>query len=176
MSSVSCMPVVNGRSIRFCSVIGALVAITLAACGGGGSGSTDNGTSGAAQSTDTSACAMDTRKDTYSAGLAKQAGALSIKLMEATPAPPQKQSNAMTLQVVDGAGKPVDGATLSVTPFMPDHGHGSSVKPTVKAMGGGLYDVTNVYLPMPGLWRITVTVQMPNVAPQDAAFSFCIDG
>jgi hypothetical protein len=29
---------------------------------------------------------------------------------------------------------------------------------------------------MPGLWRLTVTVQMPNVAAQDAAFQFCIDG
>jgi hypothetical protein len=59
---------------------------------------------------------------------------------------------------------------------MPDHGHGSSVKPAVTPKGGGTYDVTNVYLPMPGLWRLTVTVQMPNAAPQDAAFSFCIDG
>ena len=96
--------------------------------------------------------------------------------MESNPAPPAKQSNVLTLQVADASGKPVDGATLSVLPYMPDHGHGSSVKPTVTAKGGGTYEVTNVYLPMPGLWRLTVTVQMPNVAAQDAAFSFCIDG
>lgn len=149
------------------------VALGAAACssssdGGGGS----SGTSGT-----TSACATDTRKDVYTAGLAKQtAGALSVKLMEASPAPPAKQSNALTFQVTDAAGKPVDGATLSVTPFMPDHGHGSSVKPTIAPMGGGTYAVTNVYLPMPGLWRLTVTVQMPNVAAEDVAFSFCIDG
>ena len=147
--------------------------------GGASSGESSSGTSGAAAA---SACAQDTRKDTYAVGLAKQttttssAGALSVKLMEASPAPPQKQSNTLTLQVVDAAGKPVDNATLSVTPFMPDHGHGSSVKPTVTPMGGGTYDVANVYLPMPGLWRLTVTVQMPNVAAEDVAFSFCIDG
>jgi hypothetical protein len=156
-----------------------IVATALAACSSssGGDDGTSGSTSGASGGTTSAACAQDTRKDIYTAGLAKQTpGALSIKLMEATPAPPQKQSNEMTLQVVDAAGKPVDGATLSVTPYMPDHGHGSSVKPTVTAKGGGVYDVTNVYLPMPGLWRLTVTVQMPNAAPQDAAFAFCIDG
>jgi len=142
----------------------------------GGDGST-GGTSGAV-TTMSAACMADTRKDIYTAGLTKQtaSGALSIELMNATPAPPQKESNALVLKVASAGGAPVDGATLSVVPFMPDHGHGSSVKPTVTPMGGGLYDVSNVYLPMPGLWRLTVTVQMPDVAAQDAAFQFCIDG
>ncbi|MDB4934293.1 MAG: hypothetical protein JWP87_1265 [Labilithrix sp.] len=158
-------------------VVLAGLAILAGACSSSDDGT--SGTSGASGTTGTtSACATDARKDVYTAGLAKQTtpGALSVKLMAASPAPPAKQSNELTLQVVDAAGAPVDGATVSVTPFMPDHGHGSSVKPTVTPKGGGTYDVTNVYLPMPGLWRLTVTVQMPNVAPQDAAFSFCIDG
>jgi hypothetical protein len=153
----------------------AAFALVAAACSSSDDGT--SGTSGTSGTTTPSACASDTRKDTYIAGLSKPtAGALSVKLVEATPAPPAKQSNTLMLQVVDTAGAPVEGATLSVTPFMPDHGHGSSVKPTVTPKGGGTYEVTNVYLPMPGLWRLTVTVQMPNVAPQDAAFSFCIDG
>ena len=158
--------------------IALLVVGTLAACSSSSGGTVDGASSGASGSpATTSACATDTRKDVYTAGLAKQtSGALSIKLMEANPAPPAKQSNVLTFQVDDASGKAVDGATLSVTPFMPDHGHGSSVKPTITAKGGGTYEVTNVYLPMPGLWRLTVTVQMPNVAAQDAAFSFCIDG
>lgn len=164
--------------------IAATALLLSSACSSGGDGGTSSGesTSGTSGSAAASACAQDTRKDTYAVGLAKQtsttsgAGALSVKLMEASPAPPQKQSNTLTLQVVDAAGKPVENATLSVTPFMPDHGHGSSVKPTVTSKGGGTYEVANVYLPMPGLWRLTVTVQMPNVAPQDAAFQFCIDG
>ncbi|MDB5213897.1 MAG: hypothetical protein JWO86_1824 [Myxococcaceae bacterium] len=153
-------------------LVGAALGCSSGGDGGGGSGTADAGTTTGA------ACAADNRKDIYAAGMAKQTGtgALSIKLMDAMPAPPQKQSNTMVLQVLDSAGAPVDGATVSVTPFMPDHGHGSSVKPTVTAKGGGLYDVANVYLPMPGLWRLTVTVQMPSVAAQDAAFQFCIDG
>jgi hypothetical protein len=173
-------PLFAGRARALGGGILGAIALVASACSSGGSdggGSGTGGTSGAITTMST-ACAADNRKDIYAAGLAKETstGALSIKLMEATPAPPQKQSNALVLQVVDAAGKPVDGATLSVTPFMPDHGHGSSVKPTVTPMGGGVYDVANVYLPMPGLWRLTVTVQMPNVAAQDAAFQFCIDG
>lgn len=170
------------RSASFVCLAALATLSALAALAGGCSSSSGGdgatgGTSGAVMTT-SAACAADNRKDIYTAGLSKQTGAggLSIKLMEATPAPPQKQSNALVLQVVDAAGKPVDGATVSVTPFMPDHGHGSSVKPTVMPMGGGVYDVSNVYLPMPGLWRLTVTVQMPNVAADDAAFQFCIDG
>ena len=153
----------------------ASVALVVTAC----SSSTDEGGSSGTSGTSgqSSACAADTRKDVYTAGLSKQSsGALSVKVMEATPAPPAKQSNTLTFVVTDPAGKPVDGATLSVTPFMPDHGHGSSVKPTITPRGGGAYEVKNVYLPMPGLWRLTVTVQMPDVAAQDVAFSFCIDG
>jgi hypothetical protein len=162
-------------ALRYALFAAAAASAALGCSSSGDSGTA--GTSGAVTTTGT-ACTADNRKDIYTAGLAKQTatGALSIKVMDAMPAPPQKQSNALVLQVVDAAGMPVDGATVSVTPFMPDHGHGSSVKPTVTAKGGGLYDVANVYLPMPGLWRLTVTVQQPNVAAQDAAFQFCIDG
>ena len=154
------------------AVLTVLTVLTVLACSTSDGGS-DPGTSGGS----TSACAQDGRKDVYTAGLAKQtAAALSVKIMSATPAPPAKLTNALTLQLLDAGGQPLDGATLSIAPFMPDHGHGSAVKPTVTAKGGGVYDVTNLYYPMPGLWRLTVTIQLPNVAAQDVAFSFCIDG
>jgi len=164
------------RRLALAPIVAAVAVLAPACSSSSGDGNT-GGTSGAS-TTMSAACMADTRKDIYTAGLTKQtaSGALSIELMNATPAPPQKESNALVLKVVGAGGAPVDGATLSVVPFMPDHGHGSSVKPTVTPMGGGLYDVSNVYLPMPGLWRLTVTVQMPNVAAQDAAFQFCIDG
>jgi hypothetical protein len=151
----------------------ALAVATLVAACSTSDGGDPAGTSGGT----TSACAQDSRKDVYTAGLSKQtAAALSVKVMSATPAPPAKLTNALTLQLLDAGGQPLDGATLSVVPFMPDHGHGSAIKPTVTPKGGGVYDVTNLYYPMPGLWRVTVTVQLPNLAAQDVAFSFCIDG
>jgi hypothetical protein len=98
-------------------------------------------------------------------------------MVEATPAPPAKGTNAMTLELTDAGGKPIDGATITVTPFMPDHAHGSAVTPVVAPAGPGRYSVTKVYLPMAGLWRITVSVQAASGAPvQDAVFQFCLDG
>src|SRR5687767_14054395 len=75
------------------------------------------------------ACANDTRKDVYAAGLTKQSSGLSVRIMDATPAPPHKGTNALKLQVLDGNGKGVTGAILRITPFMPDHGHTSAVTP-----------------------------------------------
>jgi hypothetical protein len=82
----------------------------------------------------------------------------------------------MTIEVVDANGAGVDGATIKVTPSMPDHGHGRAQKPEVAAVGGGKYAVTKVYLSMAGLWEIKVAVQRPGVEVQTATFNFCLDG
>jgi hypothetical protein len=123
------------------------------------------------------ACASDARKDVYTAGLSKQGAGLTVKIVDATPAPPAKGTNVMTLQVLDGAGKPLDGASVQVTPFMPDHGHGSAVPPVVTPAGSdGKYAVDKVYLAMAGLWQLTITVTPAGGTRGEVVFSFCLDG
>jgi len=148
--------------------------LSLAACGGGDDATQPSTTSGATAIS--TACAADTRKDVYVAGLTKPAGALSVKLMDASPSPPSTGVNTLTLEVMDAAGAPVDGATITVTPWMPDHAHGSSVKPAVAAAGSGTYTVSNVYLVMAGLWQVKVSVQRAPGDVQEAMFQFCLDG
>lgn len=140
------------------------------------SSSDDGGSSGSSGQAGGGACAQDTRKDVYTAGISKPADALVVRIVDATPAPPAKGMNAMTIQVADGAGKPVDGATLTLTPFMPDHGHGSAATPVVTAKGDGKYAVEKIYLPMAGLWTLTVKVEIAGAAPAQTTFSFCLDG
>ncbi|MBX3209427.1 MAG: FixH family protein [Labilithrix sp.] len=149
----------------------ALASVVLsAACSGD-----DDGDSGAPPPA--TGCAADDRKDIYTAGLSKPAGALSVKLVDATPGPPIKGTNAMTIEVLDAGGQPVDGATVTVTPWMPDHAHGSAVKPVVTGLGGGKYTVEKVYLAMAGLWQIKIAVQPAGGGPlQEATFQFCLDG
>jgi hypothetical protein len=145
------------------------VGFLLAACG-----SDDSSGNGSALST---GCAADNRKDVYTAGMTKPAGSLEVKILDAKPGPPVKGTNEMTLEVLDASGQPVDGASITVTPFMPDHAHGSAVTPIVTPSGGGKYAVTKVYLAMAGLWKITVSIQLPGAAAlQEAAFQFCLDG
>jgi hypothetical protein len=158
------------RRVSIASVI-VLGSLALAGCS-----SNDDAGSGSGVASATTGCSADTRKDVYTTGLTKQAGSFSIKIVEAAPSPPSKGTNAMTFELLDQAGTPVDGATMTITPFMPDHGHGSAVTPVVTASGGGKYAISKLYFAMAGLWRVTVSVQTPAAGIQEAAFQFCLDG
>jgi hypothetical protein len=151
------------------TLIATVLFASLAACGGTMSG-------------DDSApynCAAETRADTFTVGLPKtgQGGMLEFKLMTADPAPPARgdntwniQINAMTSGVV---GNGVAGGSLSVTPFMPDHAHGSPIQVVVTDKGGGAYELSPVNLWMPGLWQ--TTIEATSASGTDVAvFAFCI--
>jgi hypothetical protein len=86
-----------------------------------------------------------------------QGGALSVAVRTSPSQPPPRGTCAVELTVTDAAGTPVDGLAVVVVPFMPSHGHGASVKPTVTARGGGRYEVANVTLFMPGSWELRTT-------------------
>ena len=93
--------------------------------------------------------------------------------MSADPAPPAQYLNTWVLKVEDSAGDPVSGATItSVTPFMPDHGHGTSV-PQIVANPDGTITVSNLYLFMLGVWRTTIVAQAGSIM-DGAQFWFCV--
>ncbi|MEW6426893.1 MAG: FixH family protein [Thermodesulfobacteriota bacterium] len=56
----------------------------------------------------------------------------------------------------------VEKATVSVTPWMPAHNHGSNLQPTVIERGAGLYTVENIDLIMEGKWDLRVEVDGPD--------------
>jgi hypothetical protein len=86
-------------------------------------------------------------------------GALSIEVRTGPEQPPPLGQSAAQLTVEDATTlAPVDGLDLTVVPWMPAMGHGSSVSPTVTPMGGGVYLVTNLYLYMPGTWQLRTTL------------------
>lgn len=122
-------------------------------------------------------CAAEKRADVFQIGLRKvMPSGFAVSLVEAKPAPPVKGDNFWTLRVTDAQGAPIDGADVSIVPFMPDHGHGSALKSTVTSTGAdGKYTVSRVYLPMAGFWEITVTVTR-GATTEEARFGFCLDG
>lgn len=79
--------------------------------------------------------------------------------------------NALDIMVRDKAGKAVEGADLTITPWMPDMGHGVWEKPVVKERGGGNYHVGNVMIIMGGRWDLRVTVKKGEQEDR-AVFSF----
>jgi hypothetical protein len=127
------------------------------------------------------ACAQETRAESYRAGMEKtgKQGALVFRLLESQPGPPQKGDNTWTLSIQNSGAAPLPGATVTVTPFMPDHGHGSPIRAEVSELampaGGGQYRVFPINLFMPGLWQITVAAQASGVS-DSAVFALCIEG
>jgi hypothetical protein len=150
----------------------AVSVLSLAACGGGEPGpDADDGSVN---------CAVETTADEFVVGLEKMgmAGKLDFRLMSAMPTPPARFDNEWTLQVMQlsngVAGNPVTGATISVTPFMPKHGHGSPKDTVITELStAGRYKLSPVYLSMPGLWETTIDVTTPS-GSDSAIFRFCI--
>lgn len=58
---------------------------------------------------------------------------------------------------------PQSGLELSVVPWMPAMGHGTSVTPTVVETAPGIYDLENLVLFMPGTWQIRTQWDGPAV-------------
>jgi len=119
-------------------------------------------------------CAEETRDDEFVAGMSKAGDLWTFRLMDATPAPPDKGDNSWSVRVEqEEAG--LEGLNLTVTPFMPDHGHGTPIDPQVTDEGGGDYRLAPVNMWMPGLWQVTVEAQDGDQL-DSAVFAFCIQG
>ncbi len=121
-------------------------------------------------------CSIEDRDDTFVAGLEKTgAGGVRIRITSAVPAPPQRGDNTFNLEVFDGAGAPISGASIDVTPFMPDHRHGTSIAPVIApGAAPGSYTVSMINLWMPGLWEITIEATPAGGMADEVVFRFCI--
>lgn len=103
-------------------------------------------------------------------------GHFTLRMLEAQPAPAQKGDNTWKVRVTDAAGAAVTGATVKVTPFMPEHGHGTSIAATVTEDADGRYDITPVNLSMPGLWEVTFDVKSAQGTADRMVVWLCIEG
>lgn len=112
------------------------------------------------------------------AGLTKAGanGIVQVKYVASTPAPPAEDDNRWTVQLLDMAGAPLaDGAITDVKPWMPDHGHGTMVVPTMSDMDAeGMVDIEAIDFRMPGVWTLTFTVETAGQI-DTATFGLCIE-
>jgi hypothetical protein len=122
-------------------------------------------------------CATRTDVDVYAQGLQRASpnGHFSATLVSADPAPPVRGTNNWTVKLTDAQGN-VAGDAPEATPFMPEHGHGTSVVPSMQKQNDGTYQVGPLYLFMPGVWRVTFSPMAGATDADSPRFLFCIDG
>lgn len=123
-------------------------------------------------------CAGDPRADEYVAKMERTGEqGTSVVLVESTPAPPARFENSWHIRVLDSAGMPMEGAVMSVALFMPDHGHGTTRDTEIMPVDApGEFMLAPVYLFMPGLWEVRITVTDAAGSPDEVIFRICIDG
>ena len=166
------------KAHTLCAVAGLLGSLAIG-CGGGD----PQQMSGPADGAVFTVCANETRADAYTAGMSKAGkdGLLTVQLMSSVPGPPIKGSNAWSITIKNSAGESVESATIDVTPYMPDHNHGTSVRAVVTPLPEGGYSIAPLYLYMAGLWQTTLQIHSAAEGDQAAVsdsvvFSFCVQG
>ncbi len=79
--------------------------------------------------------------------------------------------NTVDLIIHDKNDRDTVSADVTVTPWMPDMGHGVSEKPVITERGGGLYSVENIILIMSGRWELRVNIKKGGME-DSAVFNF----
>ncbi len=119
----------------------------------------------------------DARADNWVLPIAKPSvnGAFDVSLLTSAASPPViGDLTTWTLQISDAQGAMVDGATITVKPWMPDHGHGTDAVAHVTPAGTpGQYSVTPLYLFMAGYWTVTFTITSGTVT-DTVVYSVCL--
>ena len=80
--------------------------------------------------------------------------------LHAVPDPLVRGQNVGQVAITDDAGQPVDGLSLTLIPWMPSHGHGTSVQPEITATTAvGVFVANPLYLFMAGEWELRMTFE-----------------
>jgi hypothetical protein len=161
---------IKSNACKFLVTFAAIPLLAVVACGGD-----EDGNGGGEP--DAFSCALETRADEFVAGMEKLGlGGARVVLVSSDPSPPARNDNTWTLQIQNEVGDPLEGATVDLVPFMPDHQHGTPIRAEITDMGGGAYEAAPVNLWMPGLWEVTVSVDDGAGFADEVVFAFCIDG
>ncbi|MCB9524779.1 MAG: FixH family protein [Myxococcales bacterium] len=138
--------------------------------GGGGAG----GAGGHGHLADGGGGSGGVQADAWQPGLMKMgAQGLMVRLDTSDPDPLTRTQHTWAFTVMDGQG-PQAGCAVTVTPFMPDHGHGANTPPTVSEVGDGAYQASPIDLFMRGLWTVSFALTCGDVT-DEVQFAFWIE-
>lgn len=89
---------------------------------------------------------------------AGEQGQLVGRVLRITPELNYKGRYDWSVQLFDSKERPVSGASITVKPRMPGHGHGTSPVTVREGDEAGVYELLNVNLYMAGLWQVPLAV------------------
>jgi hypothetical protein len=102
---------------------------------------------------------------------------VSLVIESTEPARLARGPSRWVVRLQASANGPAEAATLvSVTPTMPDHGHGSPTQPTVMARADGGWDVDGLNLSMPGVWTVALKFEFAGGLQATVQATLCIAG
>lgn len=103
---------------------------------------------------------------------------VSATFVDLQPAPPDLGENVWTFRLADLEGGPLPELSVSLAPFMPAHGHGT----TPARFPATLLDDESVFscgpfdLFMPGTWEFTLTIEAEESFTDELIWSLDIEG
>lgn len=100
-------------------------------------------------------------------------GKYVLRLLRSTPEPELSGPYLWRVQLLDLRNEPVTGAKLTVEPYMPAHGHGTSAV-MVSSLGEGQFSFKDMNLYMGGLWEVRVDIEVEDQTSR-VVFPVCLN-
>ena len=73
-----------------------------------------------------------------------------------------RQLQTVPVRIVDGSGRPIDGAQVAIDGGMPEHLHGLPTRPRIgRALGDGVYEIEGLRFSMGGWWELKLAIDSP---------------
>lgn len=104
-----------------------------------------------------------------------EGGRLLFQLLSVAPEPVDLGANDWTVSISDLSGVAIEGCTLTVTPWMPDHGHGSNEPEGIPGSEDGQYFIEGIEFIMPGYWTASLSATCGEVT-DNVILRPCIEG
>lgn len=80
----------------------------------------------------------------------------------------------LNIQDLATSSSPAKALDVQVDADMPEHNHGMHVKPEVKSLGKGQYEVKGLLFHMAGYWELSVTLSSAELKPETLLFGIDI--
>lgn len=102
-------------------------------------------------------------------------GRLTLSFVDGEPMPPIVGNNSWSFRLeLDGEPLADASSGITVTPFMPDHGHGTPTAVNVEEEHAGTYRFEPVHTRMAGYWEMRVDVESDDVSAK-LVFGVCVE-